>query len=385
MHAAELSRAQPYLAQVTGPLFEQWYLLHHRMVRVVTNHAALADQVRHFLYYAQLLGEYSYDEPSQLPVGIPEDLFWQVAFQLYRPYALTCYLFATHSGEPFPPAPAQPRPGTSEWEKIPGVNGPLLARWKEESLRFREYQPYPGVSGRINTVVDKVDLHATIFIENVDECASWFVTRHVFYMLVGAMLGHDGYEIVHAGAIARADAGALLVGSPASGKSTLVLSCLQAGMDFLADDVLFLAKDGGVVKTYAFPEDIAVRSGTLELLGQHVFMQNLQEDERRKRHVDVQRYFRGQVLSSCPVRLMLFLRAENRSADFRAERLSPTQAVTWLMQEYVSRERAQGGDADHIFDIFGDLAAQAPSYRLWLTPDAQVNAAQVRALLEQHV
>jgi len=384
MYIAERQRAQPYLTQVNGPLFEQWYLLHHRMVRVVTNHMVLVEQIRHFLYYAQLLGEYSYDEPSHLPVGIPEDLIWQAGSQLHRPIALTCYLFATDSGEPFPPAPAQPRPGTSEWEKIIGVDGPLLAKWEEGSLRFREYQAYPGVSSRISTMLDKIDLHATIFIENVGTCASWFVTRHVFYMLLAAMLNYDGYENIHAGALALADAGALIVGSPGSGKSTLVLSCLQAGMYFLADDVLFLARDGDVVRAYAFPEDIAVRDGSLELLGQHAFMQNLAEDERRKRHVYVQRYFRGQMVSSCPVRLMLFLHAKNRSAEFRAERLSPTQAVTWLMQEYISRERAQEGTADNIFDIFADMATQAPSYRLWLAPDTQVNAAQVRALLEQH-
>ena len=57
MYTTEDQRTQPYLAQVTEPLFEQWYLLHHRIVRVVTNHRGLAHQVRHFLYYAQLLGE----------------------------------------------------------------------------------------------------------------------------------------------------------------------------------------------------------------------------------------------------------------------------------------------------------------------------------------
>ena len=384
MHIAERQRAQPYLTQVSGPLFEQWYLLHHRMVRVVTNHVVLAEQVRHFLYYAQLLGEYSYDEPSHLPVGIPEDLIWQAGSRLHRPIALTCYLFETRPGEPFPPAPAELKPGDVEWEKIPGVDGPLLARWEEGSLRFREYQAYPSVSSCINSVLDKVDLHATIFIENVVRCASWFVTRYVFYMLIGAMMNCDGYLSVHAGAIALDDAGALLVGSPGSGKTTLVLSCLQAGINFLADDLLLLAKDDGMVKAYAFPQDIGVRSGTLDLIGQHAFTQNLPENERLKRYVDVQQYFRKQVVSSCQIRLMLFLHAKNRSAEFRAEHLSSTQAVSRLMHKYVTRERAQAGDADHIFDICGHLAAQAVSYHLWLTPDMLTNATRVRALLEQH-
>src|SRR5947207_15737674 len=100
MYTAERQRAQPYLEQVGGPVFEQWYLLHHRMVRVVTNHAALAEQIRSFLYYAELLAEYSYGDASQLPVAIPEKLLWQTGQRLYRPVALTCYLFATSVGEP---------------------------------------------------------------------------------------------------------------------------------------------------------------------------------------------------------------------------------------------------------------------------------------------
>src|SRR6516162_3731759 len=115
MYTAERQRAQPYLDQVTGPLIEQWYLLHHRMVRVVTNHRALGDEVRHFLYYAELLAEYTYENPSALPIDIPEDLLWQAGERLYRPVALTCYLFQTLPGEFFPPEPALPKPEDVDW------------------------------------------------------------------------------------------------------------------------------------------------------------------------------------------------------------------------------------------------------------------------------
>jgi hypothetical protein len=355
------------------------------MVRVVTNHRALSDEVRHFLYYAELLAEYTYENPSNLPIDIPEDLLWQVGERLYRPVALTCYLFQTRPGESFPPEPAQPKPEHVEWIEITGVDGPLRARWKEGQLRYREYQPYPGVSSRISSVLHKTDLHATMYIEDVERCASWFVMRFVFYMVIGAMLGYDGYEIVHAAAIAQDDAGLLIVGSPASGKSTLVLSCLQTGMNHLADDVLFLAKDNGLVRVYAFPEDIGVRKGTTRLLGQYEFMQALARDQRQKYAVDVQQYFRGQVISSCPVRLMVFLDAKNRNEEFRAELLPPAQAVSRLMQEYISHQQAKDGEADYMFDIFGDLAAQSPSYRLWLTPDPVVNADEVQTLLAKHM
>ncbi len=322
---------------------------------------------------------------SQLPTNIPIDLLWQAGERLHRPVALTCYLFETIPGEPFPPPPAEAKPDDAIWEDITGVDGPLRARWKRDAQRFREYQAFPGVSSQIVSVLDKVDLCATLYIEDVSKCAPWFVMRFVFYMLIGAMFGCDGFEIVHAAAMALDDTGVLIIGSPGSGKSTLVLSCLQlADMLHLADDVLFLAKDDGIVHVYAFPEDIGVRSGASELLGQYEFMQTLSEDERQKRFVTIQKYFGNRVVSSVPVRVMLFVHARNRAPEFMAEPMTPAQAVKWLMHEYISRQQAAEGEADFMFDIFSDMASHAISYSIRLTPDPQVNAKQVRALLQQH-
>ena len=383
MYTAERQRAQPYLAQVNGPLYEQWYLLHHRIVRVVTNHRRIADDVQHFLFYAELMAEQTYAQPADLPVNIPEDLLWQAGERLYYPVALTCYLFEACPGEAFPPPPAQARPDDAAWTEISGVEGPKRARWQEGPWRYREFQPYPGVTSRICSVLHKQDYHATIFIQDVSQCQPWFITRFVFYMALGSMLNKSGYEVVHAGAVALNENGILVAGAPASGKSTLILSCLESGLNLLGDDVLLLGKDDGVVKVYAFPEDIGVRSGTTELLSQSTYMQNLPRDARQKRAVDVQRHFRGQVLGSCSVRLMVFLHHKNRAETFRAEMLTPASAVGLLMQEYISQQQAKDGEADYMFNIFGDMAVQAPAYRLWLSSNPRENVEQVRLLLLQ--
>lgn len=384
MYTAERQRAHPYLAHIAGPLIEQWYLLHHRIVRVVTNHASLAEYTRNFLYYAEILAEYHYEHHSHLPVSIPEELLWQTGQRVYKPVALTCYLFEPQAGTPFPPAPCEARPEEVAWEEISGVDGPLRARWKKDKRRFREYQSYPGVTSRISSMLDKEDLLATIFIEQVQACKAWFIMRFVFYMIVGAMLSYDGYEVVHAGAIALDSLGTLIVGAPGSGKSTLILACLQAGMQHLADDVLFLAKDDDLVHVYAFPEDIGMRSGGLELLGAHESTRMLMNDERQKRFIDVQQHFRGQVINSSLIQVMLFVSEKHRAEQFRAEPLFPVQAATFLMQEYISQQRAQESDVDHIFRLFTDLAQQTVSYRLWLSPNPQENARQVRILLEMY-
>ena len=141
MYTAERQRAQPYLNQVVGPIFEHWYLLHHRMVRVVTNHHAILDYVRQFLFYADFLAEYTYSMPDELPVTIPEDLLWQAGERLYYPVAFTCYLFEPRPDESFPPAPAQARPDNVEWIEITGVIGPMRALPRIPGVS-RHHQPH---------------------------------------------------------------------------------------------------------------------------------------------------------------------------------------------------------------------------------------------------
>jgi hypothetical protein len=43
----------------------------------VTNQRKLAEEVRHFLYYAEFLAENMYNSAADLPIAIPEDLLWQ--------------------------------------------------------------------------------------------------------------------------------------------------------------------------------------------------------------------------------------------------------------------------------------------------------------------
>lgn len=386
MYIAERQRAHPYLERVAGPLIEQWYLIHHRMIRIITNRQELAEQVRSYFYYGEFLAEYSYQQVAELPTDIPIDLLWQVGQRLYKPVAITCYLFETQPGEAFPPFPELAKPEDAEWDEVTGVDGPLCARWKQDAWRLREFQAYPGVTSCMCYALHKYDLYASIYIENVSHCRAWFTMRFVLYMALGAMIAYSGYEVLHAGAIALDAANsALIIGSPGSGKSTLILSCLrEEGMLHLADDVLFVAEDEGLIRVYAFPEDIGVRPGAWELLGHHDFMQEVGEDERQKRFIDIQQHFGKQVIAECPIRVLLFIHEEQRTEEFRAEPLPPAQAVSIMMQEYISRKRSQEGDVSYLFDLFTKIAQQAPAYKLWLSPQTTVNAERVRTLLAAH-
>ena len=121
-----------------------------------------------------------------------------------------------------------------------------------------------------------------------------------------------------------------------------------------------------------------------KLLEDYDFIQTLAKDNRQKRFIDVQRYFQGQVVSSCPARLLLFLGAKQRGEDFRAEPMEAAEAVSILMREFIAQQQFTEEEAHYMLRIFSDMVHQAPPYRLWLTPNVQLNAKKVQALLAQH-
>ncbi|MEQ1738154.1 MAG: hypothetical protein ABL886_17340, partial [Rhodoglobus sp.] len=64
----------------------------------------------------------------------------------------------------------------------------------------------------------------------------------------------DGNVVVHAGAVGIDGRGVLVAGAGNAGKSTLVRMCLEAGFDFLGDNVVEVeSRDGGSVLHAAYP------------------------------------------------------------------------------------------------------------------------------------
>ncbi len=295
-------------------------------------------------------------------------------------YSVFCYCDPAQFPVPLP----RHRLRLGEMQLLTGTH----LKYYRDNDGVREYQSYivqPQVNAAALSVIDVRQHEALTQLEPLERYEAAFLQRYVLLLALGRLLHPYGFEPCHAAAICAPwdhRQGALIIGSSGSGKTTLVLSCLQIGMQHLADDVLFLARDDELIYTYAFPEDIGVRTGTLDLLGQHEFMQNLVVDQREKLFVDVQQHFRSQVIGHAPIHLLLFVHAKDRDTDFRAEPIAPAQAVSLLVQEYISRQEAQESAVEDIFELFVDLVAQAPAYRLWLTPDARRNAEQVRMLLK---
>lgn len=85
------------------------------------------------------------------------------------------------------------------------------------------------------TVVDRVAQHIVGWVADARLLTQYEVGRPLQSEL---LLWHRdrGFQAVHAGLVARGDDGLLLGGPGGSGKSTAALTCMLAGMAYLADD-----------------------------------------------------------------------------------------------------------------------------------------------------
>jgi hypothetical protein len=67
---------------------------------------------------------------------------------------------------------------------------------------------------------------------------------------------------LHAGCLARSGRGVLLAGPSGSGKSTLALALALAGLDYLADDLVFLAPDDERLRVYGVRDVVGLTAAT---------------------------------------------------------------------------------------------------------------------------
>jgi hypothetical protein len=70
-----------------------------------------------------------------------------------------------------------------------------------------------------------------------------------FNRLLSLWYREHGVQVIHAGLVAKADKGVLFVGNKGAGKSTCSIACVEAGFDYLGDDLVGLNEldDGSFV------------------------------------------------------------------------------------------------------------------------------------------
>jgi hypothetical protein len=195
------------------------------------------------------------------------------------------------------------------------------------------------------------------------------------------LLRHRGLFHVHAAGLARGERGVLLPGDTGAGKSTLTVTLIRAGWDYLSDDALLLRAGPTGVEALAVPDEFHLDPALGERFPE---LAGLAEREpysagRRRAFRPEEVYARSPV-PACMPSVLLF--PQISPGGTRAEAMAPSQALTALIRVSALVLLDERVAASHL-DALRRLVSQCRCYRLYHGPDALADPERVSRLVEQ--
>lgn len=204
----------------------------------------------------------------------------------------------------------------------------------------------------------------------------WFEQAAPMRHLVNWWASAEGLALVHAAAVGRDDGCALIVGRGGTGKSTLALAALAAGMRFCGDDMVVLEHSDEWIAHTVWASARLVDGG--EHLVPHVQADRLVDgdDPDIKLVADVWAQFGESVASSLPVRVVV--RPEIGGVT-GPRSTSPGRAALELAASTFLH--MPGGDPSATLTGIARMLEHVPAYSLGVSSDLSVALAAVDRLL----
>jgi hypothetical protein len=148
----------------------------------------------------------------------------------------------------------------------------------------------------------------------------------------------QGLAPLHGACVGRAGRGVLLLGPSGAGKSTVTLQCLLEGLDFLAEDSVFVVPD--TLLATGVSSFLHVRADSLRWIAQPGHARSIRKSPVIVRRSGVRKYeidLRAEDyhLAERPMKLsaIVFLSAQRAMDGHLLKRLSPAEALPRLVQE----------------------------------------------------
>jgi hypothetical protein len=222
---------------------------------------------------------------------------------------------------------------------------------------------------RTITVCDLASGHAVVWAHSAAGLPGWWRAMPL-RLLLGWLLARPGLHVVHAGAVGMDGRGLLLAGAGGAGKSTLAVTCLEAGMDYVGDDYVLLSSgprpraralygtakldDGAIGSVPALAECVR-RNGTTVMDGD-------------KYVLDLSRLRPSGLASSTTVEAIVVPRLPARGQSHASTTITPITKVAGLRALAPSTIfQAPDGGAS-AFRVLSDVARSVPCYELQLGP-----------------
>ena len=122
-----------------------------------------------------------------------------------------------------------------------------------------------AIGTRVRARCDARAGRTVVRIARPDDDDVWLLSHPVINVpLLESLRCRDVFPL-HAAGVARGGQAAVIAGTSGAGKSTLALALARAGLDFLADDTLFLTHAAGGWRLRAFPDEIDLTPASVEM------------------------------------------------------------------------------------------------------------------------
>ncbi|MBN1623156.1 MAG: hypothetical protein JXN10_05950 [Clostridia bacterium] len=189
----------------------------------------------------------------------------------------------------------------------------------------------------------------------------WWAQRRKMLLVHSASVGIDGK-------------GVLISAPSGKGKSTLALACMLKGMDYVSDDYLLLNTEGSATARPIYSTGY-LTSDSLELLPvlkQHIIVKN---SERGKYLIDLTP-FESQFVSALPLKAIVFPELCGNSFPSIVP-TAPGIAIVQMVSAAANQKRAER-NPEFLRTLLNQVKG-LPSYKIYLTRDAEANAKVLEA------
>lgn len=227
------------------------------------------------------------------------------------------------------------------------------------------------------SVVNVAENRAHYVIKEIDHLP-WWVFGSPLQVILHVWLRERDLQLTHTAAVGNADAAVLLTGKGGSGKSTTVLSCLQAGFNYIGEDYCVLAPETKTV--YSIYQSAKWTRHTRQLFPIFdSFVQNPIEAQTEKALIFYQDFFSQQIRKKLNVRAVISLTVGNDVLPHLS--LYDHQSGT---KDLMMSTIAQLPFADlHTLQALRKFPVDLPHFRLQLGSDLRENVSLIARVLSE--
>ena len=241
-------------------------------------------------------------------------------------------------------------------------------------------------SERIKTAFHWIECSVNLFdcatgtgifwVETADTLPYW-TKASPFRTLFHWWMEQNGCQLLHAAAVGHADGAVLITGKGGVGKSTTALACLDAGLDYVADDYLVVQLDPeprahSLYNTAKLDPDHLDRFPRFR---DHVTKREFLPEEKAVIHLHA--HFPDRVARSLPLRAVMTPRIGRQCAtEFR-----PTSALTLQRAAAFTTMSQLPNSGRHTHEFVERLVARLPGLEIVLGNDIDQIPGSIEALL----